>query len=66
MRINLNLILFIIGFIKFSWDMEHTHDIWSWVALGVALVNLAYLTATWGAAIVLTVLEHYFKDTNKQ
>ena len=45
---------------------SHTHDIYSWLALGVALVNLAYLTATWGAAIVLTVLEHYFKDTNKQ
>lgn len=62
MKFNLNLIVFVLMFILFAWDMEHTRTFMTWVYLGVGIINLCICLSFWTAAMILGALEHYFKD----
>jgi hypothetical protein len=65
MKISLNLIAFIVFFLCFAWDMEHTHNFITWIYLLLAIINLASVIAYWTAELVIIVLAHYFKDNDK-
>ena len=65
MRIHFNLIVGIITFLLFAWDMEHTHNVLSWIYLLIAILNLGYVIAYWTAELVLNVISFYFKDNDK-
>lgn len=65
MKINLSLIAFIVFFLCFAWDMEHTHTFISWIYLLLAIINLASVVAYWCAELVLNVLAYYFRDNGK-
>jgi len=66
MKISLNLIAFIVFFLCFALDMEHTHNFMTWVYLLLAVINLASVVAYWTAELVIMVLAEYFKDTDEK
>lgn len=62
MKIIFNLLLFIVFFILFAWDMEHTRSFATWIYLLVAIINFAIVFIFWTAEIILTVLKGYFTE----
>jgi hypothetical protein len=61
MKINLHLIVFVIFFLLFAWDMEHTRNFITWIYLLIAFINALICGAYWAAEMVLGALMYFLK-----